>query len=340
MSDYGSPVRFGLSVTPEAADIAAITDLTRVADVTGLDLVALQDHAYNHRFLDTWTLITFLAAKTDRVHFLPDVADLPLRPPAMLAKAAATLDQLTGGRAELAIGAGAFWDGIAGMGGPRRTPAEAVDATAEALDILRSALAANGRVVARGQHYDVRGYTPGPRPAHPMRIWVGAQKPRMLALIGRSAGGWVCALNVYMPPEQVADSQKIIDAAAAEAGRSGSDIRRLYNVVGSIGPDVGGQGLNGPVSLWAETLASWVTELGFDTFVFWPADPSEKQVRLFAEDVVPHVREAVEAARSHTSPTTWNLIPNGYARSHRRSTVTQVMSIVTKSGSGTVTPSG
>jgi hypothetical protein len=181
MSDYGSPVRFGLSVTPEAADIAAITDLTRVADVTGLDVVALQDHAYNHRFLDTWTLITFLAAKTDRVHFLPDVADLPLRPPAMLAKAAATLDQLTGGRAELAIGAGAFWDGIAGMGGPRRTPAEAVDATAEALDILRSALAANGRVVARGQHYDVRGYTPGPRPAHPMRIWVGAQKPRMLA---------------------------------------------------------------------------------------------------------------------------------------------------------------
>ncbi len=42
--------------------------------------MAIQDHAYNQTFLDTWTLITFLAAKTQRVHFLPDVADLPLRP--------------------------------------------------------------------------------------------------------------------------------------------------------------------------------------------------------------------------------------------------------------------
>jgi alkanesulfonate monooxygenase SsuD/methylene tetrahydromethanopterin reductase-like flavin-dependent oxidoreductase (luciferase family) len=197
MADYGSPLQFGLSVTPEASDIEGIAKLVRLADATGLDLVAIQDHAYNHTFLDTWTLITFLAAKTQRVHFLLDVADLPLRPPAMLAKAVATLDQLTGGRAELAVGAGAFWDAIAGMGGPRRTPAEAVAATAQALEILRHALAANGRVVSHGEHYAVRGYMPGPRPAHAMQIWVGAQKPRMLDLIGRSAGGWVCAQHLH-----------------------------------------------------------------------------------------------------------------------------------------------
>jgi alkanesulfonate monooxygenase SsuD/methylene tetrahydromethanopterin reductase-like flavin-dependent oxidoreductase (luciferase family) len=97
MADYGSPLNFGLSITPEAADIARITALTLLADASGLDLIAIQDHAYNHTFLDIWTLMSFLAAKTEHIHFLPDVVDLPPRPPAMLAKAATTLDQLTGG---------------------------------------------------------------------------------------------------------------------------------------------------------------------------------------------------------------------------------------------------
>src|SRR5262249_41028562 len=131
MSDYGAPLQFGLSVTPEAAHIASITELVQLADDTALDLIAVQDHAYNHTFLDTSTLIAFLRAKTPQTLCWPVVAALPLRPPPMLAKAVATLDRLTDGRAELAIGAGAFWDGIAGMGGPRREPAEAVAATAE-----------------------------------------------------------------------------------------------------------------------------------------------------------------------------------------------------------------
>lgn len=303
MADYGAPLQFGLSVTPEAANIEAITSLVQLADATGLDLVAIQDHAYNHTFLDTWTLITFLAAKTQQVHFLPDVADLPLRPPTMLAKSVATLDRLTDGRAELAIGAGAFWDAIAGMGGPRRTPAEAVAATAEALDIVHQALTANGPVVSRGRHYDIPGYMPGPGPAHTVRIWVGALKPRMMELIGRRAGGWVSPLNIYTPPEDVPRLQTMVDASAATAGRHATEIRRLYNVVGSIGSRREGQGLNGPVELWIETLTSWATNLGFDTFVFWPIDPSGQQVRLFTEEVVPRVLEDVNAMRSSTAGT-------------------------------------
>jgi alkanesulfonate monooxygenase SsuD/methylene tetrahydromethanopterin reductase-like flavin-dependent oxidoreductase (luciferase family) len=303
VADYGTPLQFGLSVTPEADDTEGIIDLVQLADTAGLDLVAIQDHAYNHSFLDTWTLIAFLAAKTGQIHFIPDVADLPLRSPPMLAKAVATLDRLSDGRAELAIGAGAFWDAIAGMGGPRRTPAEAVEATAEALGILQQAFAAHGRVTSRGRHYPVPGYSPGPPPAHDMRIWVGAQKPRMLELIGSSAGGWVCALSIYIPPEEVPPRQQIIDAAATRAGRRPSDIRRLYNVVGSIGPRQNGQGLNGPVELWVETLSEWAVDLGFDTFIFWPADPTERQVRLFAEEIVPAVLEEVNATRTSTAGT-------------------------------------
>ena len=303
MPDYGAPLRFGLSITPQADTVEAIKDLSQVADSAGLDLIAIQDHAYNHTFLETWTLIAFLSALTQEVHFMPDVADLPLRPPPMLAKAVTTLDRLTDGRAELAIGAGAFWDGIAGIGGPRRTPGQAVAATEEALDILHKALAANGRVVHHGQHYAVPGYNPGPKPLHDIRVWVGAQRQRMLELIGRTAGGWVCALSVYIPPDEVPRRQKIIDTAALSAGRHPSEIRRLYNVVGSIGSRRGGQGLNGPVEVWVETLSQWATGLGFDTFIFWPADPSEQQVRLFAEAVVPRVLEDVNSIRSTTAGT-------------------------------------
>src|SRR5438445_7840266 len=85
MPDYGSALQFGLSVTPETARIEAISELVQLADITGLDLVAIQDHAYNHTFLDTWTLIAFLAGKTRQIHFMPDVADLTLRPPPMRA---------------------------------------------------------------------------------------------------------------------------------------------------------------------------------------------------------------------------------------------------------------
>jgi alkanesulfonate monooxygenase SsuD/methylene tetrahydromethanopterin reductase-like flavin-dependent oxidoreductase (luciferase family) len=303
MPDYGSALQFGLSITPETARLESISELVQLADITGLDLVAIQDHAYNHMFLDTWTLIAFLAARTSQIHFMPDVADLPLRPPPMLAKAVATLDRLTEGRAELAIGAGAFWDAIAGMGGPRRAPAEAVAATAEALEILRDAFAGAGRVVSRGHHYPVPGYHAGPPPSHDIRLWVGAVKPRMLELIGRSAGGWVSPLNIYTPPDEVPRSHAFIDAAASAAGRDPSEIRRLYNVVGSIGTRRGGQGLNGPVEHWIETLTEWATDLGLDTFVFWPEDATQEQVRLFAEEVVPGVLEEVNAMRATSAGT-------------------------------------
>ena len=64
---------------------------------------------------------------------VPTVATLPLRPPAVLAKSAASLDLLAGGRVQLGLGAGAFWDAIAAMGGPRRGPREAVAALDEAI---------------------------------------------------------------------------------------------------------------------------------------------------------------------------------------------------------------
>ena len=70
-------------------------------------MIGIQDHPYQRRFYDTWTLISYLAARTEKVRFFPDVANLPLRSPVMLAKAAASLDVLTRGRVEIGLGAGA-----------------------------------------------------------------------------------------------------------------------------------------------------------------------------------------------------------------------------------------
>jgi alkanesulfonate monooxygenase SsuD/methylene tetrahydromethanopterin reductase-like flavin-dependent oxidoreductase (luciferase family) len=138
MGDYGRELEFGVSLESLADPPDWVARIAKAADYTGLDLVGIQDHPYQRRFLDTWTLISTLVPITERVRFLPDVAKQPLRPPAMLAKAAASLDVLSGGRIEMGLGAGAFWDAVEAMDGPRRSPGEAVRSVEEA--ILKRAL--------------------------------------------------------------------------------------------------------------------------------------------------------------------------------------------------------
>src|ERR687892_1861590 len=133
-------VSFGISVTPAAAAYREIVAQVQAAERGGLELVGIQDHPYQRRFLDTFALIGDLLARTERLRFFPDVASLPMRGATMLAKAAASLDVMSGGRFELGIGAGAFWDAVAGMGGPRRTAPESFDALEEAIPIIRAAL--------------------------------------------------------------------------------------------------------------------------------------------------------------------------------------------------------
>jgi alkanesulfonate monooxygenase SsuD/methylene tetrahydromethanopterin reductase-like flavin-dependent oxidoreductase (luciferase family) len=285
-----TPVEFGISITPTWQDREEIVRLARVADEGGLDLIGIQDHPYQWRFFDTWTLIAYLAARTSRIRFFPDVTTLPLRPPAVLAKAAASLDVLTGGRVELGLGAGAFWDAIEAMGGPRRTPGRAVEATEEAIDVIRLVWSGERGVRYEGRHYDLSGLHTGPRPAHDIGIWVGAGRPRMLELIGRKADGWVPSAS-WAPPESLSDRLARIEEAAAGAGRDPAAIRRVYNVGGSIEPATGPTFV-GPVSYWVDELAR-TAELGMDAFVFWPiGEDRQSQIETFAAEVAPAVRAA------------------------------------------------
>jgi alkanesulfonate monooxygenase SsuD/methylene tetrahydromethanopterin reductase-like flavin-dependent oxidoreductase (luciferase family) len=291
-SRYGRPLEFGLSIVPTSADLEQARALATRADELGLDLIGIQDHPYQWRFLETWSLIADLLGRTERIRVFPDVANLPLRGPAMIAKQAASLDVLSGGRFELGLGAGAFWDAIAAMGGPRRSGREALEALEEAIQIIRAFWSGERTIAFAGKHYSVRGLHPGPPPAHPIGIWLGVGKPRSLELTGRLADGWVPSLS-WATPEIVSGLQRRVDEGAALAEREPAKIRRVYNVGGSIadGPTRGL--LQGPPDHWIETLTSFASELGFDTFVFWPADDPLAQLERFAEEVVPGLRAAV-----------------------------------------------
>src|ERR1700710_3044472 len=109
MPDYRHDLQFGVFIAPEAAQAEAVLELAPLADVVGLDLVTFQDHPYQARFLDTWTLLSHVAAQTTNVRVAPNVANLPLRPPVVLARSVASLDILSGGRVGLGVGAGAVW---------------------------------------------------------------------------------------------------------------------------------------------------------------------------------------------------------------------------------------
>src|SRR5689334_24437465 len=124
--DYGHALKLGTFITPTNAAPDVPVGLARLSEELGYDLVTFQDHPYQPRFLDTWTLLTWVAAQTERIRVSGNVLNLPLRQPAVLARAAASLDLLSGGRFDLGLGAGGFWDAIEAMGGPRRTPAQAV----------------------------------------------------------------------------------------------------------------------------------------------------------------------------------------------------------------------
>ena len=294
MTDYGHELQFGVFITPDAGQVDAVLELSKLADLVGLDLVSFQDHPYQGRFLDTWTLISFIAAQTTTVRIAPNVANLPLRPPVVLARSVASLDILSGGRVELGLGAGAFWDAIAAVGGPRLTPGQAVDALAEAIEVIRASWDVGaGRIRHDGEHYHVVGAHPGPAPAHDVEIWLGAYKPRMLALTGAKADGWLPSL-AYAGLDELPAMNAAIDRAAEEAGRRPADVRRLFNVSGSFG---GGTGfLQGAPRDWAEQLGELTLSTGMSTYIL--SASSDDEVRRFAEEVAPAVAELVGAGRA------------------------------------------
>ena len=286
MRDYGHDLQFGVFITPSNQTSDGVIELSVLADQRGLDLVTFSDHPYQPRFFDAWTLLSFVAARTTRIHLSANVLNLRLREPAVLARAVASLDILSGGRAELGIGAGMVGDAAVTMGGRRLTAGQGVDALEEAIDVIRSLWNVEdpGPASFDGRFYHLDGAARGPAPVHDIGLWVGAFKPRMLDLVGRKADGWWPTLGGIDLKGLIAGNAAI-DEAALKAGRQPTDIRRLLNM--------------GLAATGVDELAHFALEAGVSTFILTGDDA--RQIETFAAEVVPAVREVVERERTRRS---------------------------------------
>ncbi|MFG1917022.1 LLM class flavin-dependent oxidoreductase [Micromonospora sp. NPDC048898] len=303
MPDYGHEILFGTFLTPKAQNPDQVVALAELTEAAGLDLTSFQDHPYNAEFLDTWTLLSWVAARTQRLRISGNVLSLPLRPPAVLARAAASLDRLSHGRFELGLGAGAFWDGIEGMGARRLTPGQGVEALREAIDILRGVwdVTAAGPLRQDGRYYPTPGTQRGPEPAHEIDIWLGAYQPKMLALTGQKANGWLPTLEYLRSPDRVT-ANRLIDEAAVAAGRDPREIRRLLNLF-TVDVSSRSRGfLQGPAEQWVEQLLPMVLEEGFSTFLIGRDDP--RLIQTLGQEIAPALREAVAKERAAGGPDT------------------------------------
>ena len=285
MPDYGHPLRFATFIGPTNSPPSRPVELAQLSERLGFDFVTFQDHPYQSSFLDTWTLLSWVAARTERIRVSGNVLNLPLRQaPAVLARAAASLDLLSGGRTSLGLGAGFFWDAVQAIGGRRLTPLQGVAALGEAIDIIRGVWDADvpGTLNVDGEFYQVHGAERGPAPAHEIPIWLGAHKPKMQGLVGRKADGWLPSLPV-MEPGGLSKGNAIIDDAAHAAGRDPGEITRLLNIF--------------PGQQTPEALAHLAIEDGVSIFIFILASDDPEIIERFAAETIPAVREHVARER-------------------------------------------
>jgi alkanesulfonate monooxygenase SsuD/methylene tetrahydromethanopterin reductase-like flavin-dependent oxidoreductase (luciferase family) len=295
MPTYNHPLLFGALLEAPPGRPLDVLRLADSAETFGLDVVSLPDHPYWSERLDTFTLLSAISQRTQRIRLLCNVANLPLRPPAFLARVGATLDWISNGRFDLGIGAGAqqLWDRIVAEGGARLGASESVDALEEAVQIIRGLWNPAEKVSFRGEYYRLDDAEPSPLASGDIGIWLGAYRPRMLGLVGRLADGWIPS-SFACSPADIAAGNRLIDEAAASAGRAPDSIRRAYNIAVNFESSERGF-LQGTPDKIAKELAELSLTQGLSMFLLYRAESVDILAR-FAQEVVPAVREIVAAS--------------------------------------------
>jgi alkanesulfonate monooxygenase SsuD/methylene tetrahydromethanopterin reductase-like flavin-dependent oxidoreductase (luciferase family) len=283
----------------DIGNVPTILDMAAEADRGGLDLFTVADHLYFGDKLDAYSAVGFVLGRTTRVSGVVTVTNLPTRPAPALARTIASLSALSGGRVILGIGAGAIWDMITQLGIPRLTPGAAVRAMEEGIALIRKLCGGGEPVTFDGSFYQVSALQPSPVPAPP--VWTGSVGPRSLAVTGRAADGWVPSRGSDWRSTLYRVARRVIDEAAAAAGRDPAAIADIFNFGGQITSsplartrDDDGRWIGGSVAQWVEEMTSAVVEHGAGGFIFRSTDdtPPPAAIARYAREIVPAVREA------------------------------------------------
>lgn len=303
--DGNAKLSFGIKTTPMRTTYHDILTVWREADaIPAIEHAWLWDHMLplfaeaNVPTLEGWTLLAALAAQTQRLRLGLLVTSNRIRPPAVLAKIAATTDVISGGRLDFGIGVGATAGNGPGQefavreynayGIPLVPPAEGRESLAEACVILRRMWTEDHAFDFDGQHYSLKGAIcepkPVQRPGPPLLI--GAWGNKSLRVVAEHADIW----NIPGPPWQnvefLSDRSRVLDELCAKIGRDPREILRSTQYFASY---------EDPASTRDTTLE--LIEAGFTHLVIsahtYPG--ARGAARWVAEEIIEPVKEQVGA---------------------------------------------
>ncbi len=310
-----SRLKWGLQSSPQHVSYGELLQLWQRADALGYDSAWLFDHFLpitgerTGPCFEGWTLLTALAAQTQRLHAGCLVTSVIYRHPAVLANMGATLDVVTGGRLELGIGAGWFEAETVAYGMPFPRTGERLAQLEEALQVIRM-LWTQDYSDFKGRHFTLTQARCEPKPVQKPNptIWVGGQGEKVtLRVVAAQADGWDTDM---LPLDVYAHKLDVLAQHCARVGRDPTTVRKMIHFAGVIAEDertaqqraealaqqwntsvaeLRGRVLMGTPQQAAEQLMAY-SEWGVEHFVLSLAAPYDmKMVELYINEVAPMV---------------------------------------------------
>jgi F420-dependent oxidoreductase-like protein len=289
---------------------ADVLEVAKHAEATGWDGVYVADHFMGDAegpwpvespTLEATAALGGLAAATERVRLSPLVLGITYRHPAVLAKWAATVDHISGGRLVLGVGAGWQENEHEQYGIPLGSPGERIERFEEALRILRGLLS-DDRTTVEGRFYEVRDAVAEPKPVQErLPILVGGKGDRMLGVVARHADEW----NMWSDPPLFAERSSVLDRRCEKAGRDPATIHRSTQALFSVTDDperirtfeervAARPAAVGPPAKIAEFVAAWrdagVDEVIVPDFTLGSGQRRADSMDALIEEVAPAFR--------------------------------------------------